>query len=340
MTLADRIPGCGFRAAALSFGLWAGIIAAFGAGTGGGAALAQDNRGEIFGDHTVAGNAGAGTGRASSNDGKDALLDELRTLVDEAEKARAADPRFIRDLRQLLERHDGPEFELLVRDTFEDGDFSSSPSWQVTQGAFRIGRYGGLISEVMPVPVTPQQDSTGRGGSEAEAVVRLFGQILGAQGSNRQQDSTATQAEVPPDPALIYLVQPISNAFEVLARLESDPDAGGTVELGVFQGQQGRSGYRVVFGAKGEARLIRVGREVKVLARAPFTLPGLEDGWRNPGYVLAWRRDQRGRMLVLVDDKPLFDVTDTAFRDRFDGLRLRNIRGRHALQAVEVYGQK
>lgn len=85
---------------------------------------------------------------------------------------------------------------------------------------------------------------------------------------------------------------------------------------------------------------MRVGRSVSVLAKGPFRMPELVDGWRNPGYDVIWRRDARGRMTVVVDDQGILDVSDTAFRDPFDGLRLRNIRGRHALQGVEVYGQK
>lgn len=290
---------------------------------------AAEERGQIFGDQTVAGNASGGD--------QDALLKELRGLVDEAERARAADPRFIRDLRQLMERHDQPKFELLVRDLFEDGDFTKAPEWQVSQGSFRIGRYGGLISEVLEPE--PQAQNSGQG-SEAEAVVRLFGQILGAKQGNSGQQGGNAPVESRPDPALIYLVQPFSNAFEIRARLESDPAAGGSIELGVFQGQGGRIGYRLVFGSGGEAQLVRVGRSVSVVARAPFRLPELVDGWRNPGYDVIWRRDARGRMTVVVDDQGILDVSDTAFRDPFDGLRLRNIRGRHALQGVEVYGQK
>ncbi len=292
-------------------------------------AHAADTRGEVFGDHTVAGNATGGD--------QDALLKDLRALVDEAERARAADPRFIRDLRQLIERHDQPKFELLVRDLFEDGDFTNAPKWQVTQGTFHIGRYGGLVSEVL-APEPKAQDN-GQG-SEAEAVVRLFGQILGAKNGNPGQQGQNDQTQARPDPALIYLVQPLSNAFEIRARLESDPDAGGSVELGVFQGQGGRIGYRLVFGSGGEAQLVRVGRSVSVMARAPFRMPELVDGWRNPGYDVIWRRDGRGRMTVVVDGQDILETSDTAFRDPFDGLRLRNIRGRHALQGVEVYGQK
>lgn len=295
-----------------------------------GTATAEE-RGQIFGDNTVAGTVQDGE--------QDALLKELRGLVDEAERSRAADPRFIRDLRQLIERHDQPKFELLVRDLFEDGDFTNAPKWQVTEGTFRIGRYGGLISEVVEPEPQPQTQGSGQG-SEAEAVVRLFGQILGAKNGNSGRQANNAPAETRPDPALIYLVQPFSNAFEIRARLESDPEAGGSIELGVFQGQGGRIGYRLVFGSGGEAQLVRVGRSVSVLAKGPFRMPELVDGWRNPGYDVIWRRDARGRMTVVVDDQGILDVSDTAFRDPFDGLRLRNIRGRHALQGVEVYGQK
>ena len=43
------------------------------------------------------------------------LLDELNGLVDEAERGRAADPRFLRDLRDLARRYAWPWPRLSIR---------------------------------------------------------------------------------------------------------------------------------------------------------------------------------------------------------------------------------
>ncbi len=49
-----------------------------------------------------------GVANAAENDPLRGLLDELGVLVEQAEKTRAADPRFLGDLRAVLERYDDP----------------------------------------------------------------------------------------------------------------------------------------------------------------------------------------------------------------------------------------
>ena len=58
---------------------------------------------------------------ASDDPRVQALLDELAALVDEADRARAADPRFLEDLRELIRGYDWPwRLEILDED-FSDG---------------------------------------------------------------------------------------------------------------------------------------------------------------------------------------------------------------------------
>ena len=64
------------------------------------------------------------------------LIEELNTLVDAAERSRAADRRFIRDLRNVLRRFDNPWQVRLLTEDFRDGDFQSNPAWIVESGEF------------------------------------------------------------------------------------------------------------------------------------------------------------------------------------------------------------
>ena len=54
------------------------------------------------------------------------LIDELKKLIDDAEKSRAADPRFLSDLRELARRHERPRRVTLVSDDFSDGNFTQT----------------------------------------------------------------------------------------------------------------------------------------------------------------------------------------------------------------------
>ena len=72
------------------------------------------------------------------------LIDALNKLIDEAERARAADPRFLRDLRDLANRYDWPWRVMVLRDDFRDGDFTKGPRWTVKAGEYYIDWRDGL----------------------------------------------------------------------------------------------------------------------------------------------------------------------------------------------------
>ncbi len=81
---------------------------------------------------------------APAGKGAQELVDKLLTMIEEAEKSRAADPRFLRDLRDLAGRFDAPWRKTLFSDDFRDGDFTAGPAWTVTAGRFWIEKgYGG-----------------------------------------------------------------------------------------------------------------------------------------------------------------------------------------------------
>ncbi|MDA0230533.1 MAG: hypothetical protein O3B21_10130 [Proteobacteria bacterium] len=83
--------------------------------------------------------------QAASGQG-DALVKEISGLIDEADSARAADPKFLDDLRQALEDYQGPKLVSLMHDDFGDGNFSRNPLWQEAEGKFTIDGKRGLKS--------------------------------------------------------------------------------------------------------------------------------------------------------------------------------------------------
>ena len=72
----------------------------------------------------------------SDQDQVQTLSEELRRLVDEAARARAADPRFLDDLRALADKYGNPRPHLLVQEDFTDRDFTANPAWTVASGQF------------------------------------------------------------------------------------------------------------------------------------------------------------------------------------------------------------
>ena len=78
------------------------------------------------------------------------LARELEALIDEAENARAADPRFLQDLRDKIAAHvaDAEPREALIRDDFSDGDYTDDPRWEVVSGDFSVDRRLGLRTTI------------------------------------------------------------------------------------------------------------------------------------------------------------------------------------------------
>lgn len=265
---------------------------------------------------------------SAGNQSLQVLLDELTTLVDEADRARAADPRFINDLRALIRGYDWPWRVTIVNEDFSDGRVAATPKWTILTGEFRAEQGVGLRSVVAARNTTQKQTS-----NDNDLASQLLNQLL-KQATQNQGNQTASA----PGSAQIHVATPISNAFAVDTTIGT-AGTGGRFEIDIYQHQPGASGYRLAYnpGASPALELLRVGSRgasiidafhnaITVKAQTPITLQ--------------WTRDAQGAMVVSVDGTAVIRATDRGFRDRFDGLAFTNQGGDFWIPALKVAGVK
>lgn len=263
------------------------------------------------------------------------MIGELNTLIDAADRSRAADRRFIRDLRSVLRRFDNPWQVRLITEDFRDGNFQSNPAWTVESGDFFITRRDGLHSEAV-APLALRRSGANGGGSggqdSRETVLGIFAEILRSTQGNR--DDEAAPAARRNRVAVIYLPTPISNAFAVTAEI-SAPEPAGALEFVVYQGAAREVGYRLVFLAEGGLELLREGRRGSSVIDFVDDTPALGGGLTH---LVEWTRTQDGQTVVRLDGKSVIEIRDRSFRDPFDGFKFVNRGGEYVLRSLTIDG--
>ncbi|WNJ99242.1 hypothetical protein L2D14_15395 [Thalassospiraceae bacterium LMO-JJ14] len=259
----------------------------------------------------------------NSGDGSvPAFIEKLNKLIDEAEKAKAADPVFLQDLRNLAQGAVTPWNTVLLDDSFTDGNFTANPVWEVLSGAYFIETGWGLRNRLITAQQTQQSSS---GGGEDLAKV-LLGQIL--------KRATGTQSgNTGPTQNVIVTRAAISNAFALELEMSSW-QAESHFEVGVFQGANAAIGYRLLYVSGKGLQLHRVGSSgSSVIATSdPATL---ED---KKFHKISWTRGTDGAMHVSLDDKEMIVTSDRAFSDPFDGVRISDSGGDFIIKRVALKG--
>ena len=295
---------------------------------------------------------------AAQSSALDALAQELEALIDEADRARAAHPRFLQDLRDKIAAHiaaqsdDARPRTALVRDDFSDGDYTDDPRWTVVSGSFSVERGRGLLSAVPLAkargsgsddPLDALLDGSGElldSGKDAlddllSGKIKLD-DLLGGGAKDAQEDP----GPAGPEPAQITLAAAIPNAFALELEMTSrSAGKGAQLEIDLFQGGAGAAGYRLAYMPGGEPALVlsRFGRRGVVEIGEHGDRLDLEDG-RSHSVALVRAGD--GTMTASVDGSEVIRVKSSAFKDPFAGVSLVNGGGDYAIRSVAVYGER
>ena len=249
------------------------------------------------------------------------LIRSLRSLIDEAERSKAADPTFLDDLRELADTYDNAWPVRVVYDDFRDGDFTSNPPWTVSAGIWRVdskGRFGGLRSTVYG----PDTANAGPGGGQG------FGNYAGRprQGGGNDDEFAA-----------IYLPVTIPNSFAI--RLEiAARDEGGRFDFGPYLGR-GNTAYRLSYqpDAGRGLTLTRVTSQGERVLGGSSGSVNLGDG---KSHVIDWKRDRGGNMIVTLDGRPAITVADPMIRKPFDGFLMVNGGGTYWIRSIAINGTR
>lgn len=252
--------------------------------------------------------------------------DRLGGLIDKAEKDRAADPRFLRDLRDLAAGFGKPTTALLLSDDFADGDYTANPAWTVTQGQYWVEKGWGLRSAVKQ-EAQPEQ----RRSSSKDAAAAIFGQIL-QQVIDPEGQRGGTSTSSGGVAAAIRTAASIGNAFTLEMEFSSWK-AEGRLEIAVYQDT---ADYVLAYQPGGTYQLLKASpRGSNVIDTG--TGPALEN---KKTHRLQWVRRADGRMSVTIDGKQILTATDRSTTAPFDGLRLVNRGGDYIIKRITINGTK
>jgi hypothetical protein len=268
----------------------------------------------------------------SEPDDNQSLIDALRPLIDDAERSRAADPRFLSDLRAVLRRFDYEWRVRILSEDFRDGDFTRNPVWTIAQGEFYMARGGGLLSEASGAPAI----RTGQPTRNRDVVAGILGRILEEALDDDDDDGQQTSQSRPAETGEIYLPVSITPAFAITAEVIA-AEAKERFDLSVYMGGDRQTRYRLSLVPGAGVELLREsnrGASIIDSRRDPSILT------LNEAQLVVWRRSADGLMTVEVNGQTLLEVTDRAFRDSFSGFALTNRGGAYILRTLIVDGTR
>ncbi len=265
------------------------------------------------------------------------LIDRLNKLIDEAEKARAADPAFLRDLRDLtlapVTATVTAKPQIVLNDDFGDGDFSANPVWNISAGKYWIEQGWGLRSAVTQQAETPQAQQQTIKEKNRNAALAILGAVLNQSTSNNSVANTAS-APTQPSSAVISTEAPIANAFVMEFDIYSSQPLG-RLDIGPYQGTNLVSGYRLSYTPGGAMQIISSSaRGINVVAESQAAI-SLED---KQTHTIRWTRDGAGRMNISIDGSAVIEGADRSFADPFQGLAIDNQGGDYIIRRIAVNG--
>jgi len=266
------------------------------------------------------------------------LIDDLRLLIRQAEQQRAADPVFIKDLRDTLNRYQRSTSgssdqyndayrrrnRTIIYDDFRDGDFSRSPAWQVASGDFRVDRSG--LRSVVNTQIQSRQKKSQQVNDVGDL---LFNVLINELDKNKKPENRKKQP-----PAILVNDISISNAFRISLKTTVLRDKS-LLEWGVYQNEQRTDGYRIrlFLDSTPLFQLIKITRSgVAVLVQKRLPAVNL----LNKEHTLVLTRNNFGEMQLILNDTPVMRTVDSVFAQGFNGFLLKNHGGEYRIREVQL----
>ena len=266
------------------------------------------------------------------------LVKNLRTLIDKAERDKAANPLFLKDLRNLADQYGGPVAGWPVRllyDDFQDGQYTSNPAWTVTSGQWQVSNVGSapaLFSQVR-LPNASGQSSNNKA---ADLLLSALGAALNQQ--NDQNQSNQNQQGQNPRATILTPVA-ITDQFSIKLVMISGGERIGQFNFGPYAGKRAENSYQITYdpaATRGLALSRIVDRNVQTLASSSGSVD-LEDG---KSHVIEWNRGPGGKMTVTLDGKPALQATDVGAHKPFTGFVMVNSGGSYGIRSIAINGVK
>lgn len=204
----------------------------------------------------------------------------------------------------------------VVTDSFEDGDYTKNPRWEVAAGKWSVTDGGALTSEVS---VRARASSPELG---PDLIKDLLGGALGLP--SQQQRNLAA----------IHVPAAIPASFHLRVRLSGAGDPA-TLNLGFYQGNNIGYGYRLESRSSTARplRLLAITEAGSSVVATAQTGVRLDDGAKHS---IDWRRDANGLITVELDGAVALQARDDSFRESFAGLSVINAGGEWSIDEIRV----
>lgn len=266
------------------------------------------------------------------------MISELKEKIEDADKRMTAHPKFLDELRLLVQKYKSRLRERFFKDTFNDGNYDKNPIWTVKSGDFsvtsegRLNSYGPLKIDETESSPSPVGDTT----LEQEAVGIILDSIFGPQKQKKQQTQPAKKTRASTGPAYLFTRTTFPPDFEMVMKFKSSESSEMDVLLLGSKNYSPR--YRLkIKTAHSEAdpmEIIRDGSSRSYTIAASDKLPVINDG---KFHTLTWMRLSDGEMKVLIDDTLVLQTYEVYYRDQFTGLGMMNTAGSHEWDLIEIY---
>lgn len=250
------------------------------------------------------------------------FVKQLRQLIYKAEKAKAADPNFLKDLKSLADSYDNEWPAQVFFDDFRNsGPYPDTSRWRVSAGNWRIvdQPFHGLQTGV-------QQSSNNY--DNQNSVVGILGQLLqpGGQNQNQQQSQYAG----------ISTTTQIPNAFNLHFEFAPGRDSQ-RLDLGFYRGNN-NGGYFLTYTPMEQSGLT-LSRVVPGQANQAIGNSGPLNINDLKLHTIDWKRSRDGRMTVAVDGRVMVDATDNTMQRSFDGFAIGNSGGWYTIRSITISGR-